>query len=180
MAWTAPTTAVAGSVFTAAIFNASVRDNLNVTAVGIATSAGRLIVTTAAKTVTERNPDTDAIATSQATASLTYVNLATVGPTVTITTGTKAMVILGCASSNSIVGNSGRMGIDLSGATTSAVSDTNSIEVTSGNASDAYQLSWVTIYNPINAGSNTFQAKYKAINAGSASFSNRVVSIMPF
>ena len=180
MAWTAPTTAVAGDVFTAAIFNASVRDNLNVTAVGIATSAGRLIVTTASKTVTERNPDTDAIATSQATATTTYVDLATVGPTVTITTGTRALVILGCSSSNSITGNAGRMAIDLSGATTLAASDTNSFMVSSGNASDAYQGSWVTLYDPINAGSNTFKAKYRAVTAGSASFSNRVVSIMPF
>lgn len=180
MAWTAPTTAVAGSVFTAAIFNASVRDNLNVTAVGVATASGRLIVTTAAKTVAERVPDTDTVGTSQATASTTYVNLATTGPTVTITTGTRALVILGCSASNNIVGNAARMTIDLSGATTSAASDTNSYMITSGNASDAYQGSWATLYDPINAGSNVFQAKYRAVTAGSASFSNRVVSIMPF
>lgn len=180
MAWTAPTTAIAGAVFTAAIFNASVRDNLNVTAVGIASAAGRLIVTTAAKVVAERNPDTDTVGTSESTTSLSYVNLATTGPTVTITTGTRALVILGCSSSNSTVGNGARMGIDLSGATTLAVGDSNSFMSSSGNANDAYQGSWVTIFNPINAGSNVFQAKYRASTAGSASFSNRVVSIMPF
>jgi hypothetical protein len=180
VAWTAPTTAISGMVFSAAIFNASVRDNLNVTAAGIATSAGRLIVTTAAKVVTERNPDTDVVGTSQATASTTYVNLATTGPTVTITTGTRALVILGCSASNNVVGNAARMGIDVSGATTSAASDTNSYMISSGNASDAYQGCWTTLYDPINAGSNTFQAKYRAVTAGSASFSNRVVSIMPF
>jgi hypothetical protein len=148
--------------------------------VGVATASGRLIVTTASKTVTERVPDTDAIGTSEATASTTYVNLATTGPTVTITTGTRALVILGCSASNNIATNAGRMTIDLSGATTSAASDTNSFMISSGNASDAYQGGWVTLYDPINAGSNVFQAKYRAVTAGSASFSNRVVSIMPF
>jgi hypothetical protein len=180
MAWTAPTTAISGAVFTAAIFNASVRDNLNVTAAGVATTAARLIVTTGANAVTERAVDTNLVTTSQATTSLTYVNLATTGATVTITTGTRAFVMFGCAMANNIVGNGCRCAIDLSGATTSAASDTNSVLATSFNASDAFQFTWFTLFDPINAGSNVFQQKYKAINAGSASFSNRFVSIIPF
>lgn len=180
MAWTAPTTAIAGATFTATIFNASIRDNLNVTAAGVATTAGRIIVTTGANTVAERNIDTDAIGTSQATSSTSYTNLATTGPTVTITTGTRAMVIMGCGMSNSIVGNGARAAPDLSGATTSAASDANSVLMHSGNANDGFQFSWVTVFDPINAGSNVFQMKYKAVTAGSASFSNRVISIMPF
>lgn len=179
MAWTAPATAVAGTTFTAAIFNA-VRDNLNATGVAAASGAGQIIVTTAANAVTQRTPDVAFVGTTQTTASLTYVDLATTGPTVTITTGTKAIVIFGCMLSNNTVGDGARAAIDVSGASTYAASDTNSFLAESGNANDAFQGSWVTIYDPLTGGSNVFKLKYRAVGAGTASFSNRVTAIVPY
>ncbi|GII42264.1 hypothetical protein [Planotetraspora phitsanulokensis] len=46
MAWSAPMTAVANSIFTTAAFNQYVRDNLLETAPAKATTGSRLIVTT--------------------------------------------------------------------------------------------------------------------------------------
>lgn len=181
MAWTAPMTAVANTAFTAAQFNTYVRDNLNTTAPAVATAAGRLIVTTGLNAVTERVPDVATIGTSQTTTTTTYTDLATVGPAVTVTTGVKALVMLGCMISNTNVGQGGRMSVDLTGSSAIPAADGNSVLAESGNANDAFQGSWTTIYSGgMVAGSNTWTAKYRLVGLGTASFSNRLVAIVPF
>jgi hypothetical protein len=173
-------TAVAGTAFTAAQFNVYVRDNLNTTAPAVATTAGRIIVTTGLNSVTERNPSVTYLGTSQGTATTTFTDLATVGPAVTVTCGTKAMVIIGCTISNSTAGSGGRMGVEVSGAHTAPAADTNSFLAESGNASDAFKGSWVTIFTPITAGSSTFTGKYRCVGAATANFSERLVAIVPY
>jgi hypothetical protein len=173
-------TAVANTAFTAAQFNTYVRDNLNTTAPAVATAAGRLIVTTGLNSITERVPSVGFLATSQGTATTTYTDLATVGPSTTVTCGVKAMVIISCGISNTTAGSGGRAAVDVTGATTSAASDTNSVLAESGNASDAFKLSWVTIYSPITAGSSTFTMKYRCVGAATANFSDRLVAVVPF
>jgi hypothetical protein len=173
-------TAVANTAFTAAQFNVYIRDNLNATAPAVASSAGNLIVTTGFNAVTERVPTVAFVGTSESTTSTTFVDLTTVGPTVTVTTGIRALVTIGTSVSNVTAGQGGRAAVDLSGATTSAASDTNSFLAESGNASDAFQGSWTTIYNPVNVGSNVFRAKYRSVGGASASFSQRLVAVVPF
>lgn len=173
-------TAVAGVVFSAAQFNTYVRDNLNTTAPAVATSAGNLIVTTGLNAVTQRIPTVTLLATSEGTTSNTFVNLTTSGPSVTVTHGVKAMLILGCQVSNASSGSGGRMGVDISGSNTQAASDINSFEAKSGNVSDAYQGSWVTLHNPLVAGSTTWLGKYKVVGVGTATFSNRLIAVVPF
>ena len=173
-------TAIAGTAFTAAQFNTYVRDNLNTTAAAVATSAGNLIVTTGLNSVTERVPSVALVATSQTSTSSSYGDLTTTGPSVTVTSGVKSLVIIGCAISNTTAGFGGRMAVDVSGAHTSAASDTNSFLAESGNISDTFQGTWMTVYNPITAGSSTWLAKYRAVGPGTASFSNRLIAIVPF
>lgn len=180
MAWTAPSTAVAGDLVTASLFNASVRDNLNATGVAQVTASGQIIVTTAANAVAARTPSVATVSTSETRTSTTYGDLATVGPTVTVTTGTVALVIFGTHVSNTNAGQGGRMAVDISGATTSAASDTNSVLAESGNANDGFQWSYATVIDSLTAGSNTFRAKYRLVGAGTATFSNRSLSIVPF
>lgn len=180
MAWTAPMTAVANTAFTAAQFNTYVRDNLNTTAPAVATAAGRLIVTTGLNSVTERVPTVGFTATSQGTATTTYTDLATVGPSITVTSGVKAMVIISCGISNTTAGSGGRAAVDVSGAFTSAASDTNSFLIESGNASDAFKGSWVTIYSPVTVGSSTWLMKYRCVGAATANFSDRLIAVVPF
>jgi len=180
MAWTSPVTVVARDVVTAALWNASVRDNLNACAVAIAGTAGRIFATSAAQTLAERVPDVASVATSQTTASLTYVDLATVGPAVTHNAGPRIMAIIGCHLGNGTAGQGARMAYALSGSTTLAAADTNSICVESANASDTFSTSWITIHDPITAGSMTLTAKYRAVGAGTATFSARVMGMIPF
>ena len=54
MAWTTPLTAVSNTALTAAQWNASVRDNLLMTAPALATTTGRHFVSTGANTIAER------------------------------------------------------------------------------------------------------------------------------
>lgn len=179
MAWTAPMTAVANTAFTAAQFNTYVRDNLNTTAPAVATTAGRIIVTTGLNSVTERDPSVSFVATSETTTSTSYVDLATVGPTVTVTVGVKALVIIGGGCNNTTAGAGGKISVDVSGANSQAAADTNSYYMESGNASDTFQGSWVTIFKPLVVGSTVFRLKYRA-TAGTAAFNNRLCAIVPF
>ena len=57
MAWSAPMTAVANTVFTAAQFNQHVRDNLNETAPAKATASGGYFVATGVNAIAQRFAD---------------------------------------------------------------------------------------------------------------------------
>jgi len=180
MAWTAPMTAVTGVVFTAAQFNVHIRDNLLVTAPAIATAAGRLIITLGSKIVGERIPTVATVSTGQSTTSTSYVDLGTVGPVVTVATGTKAFVIMGSFQQNTNAGLGNRMSVAISGATTTAASDTNSFATESGNADDGFKGSYATIM-ALTGGNNTFTAKYRTTaGGGTSNFSSRTVAVIPF
>lgn len=180
MAWSAPSTAVGGDLVTASLFNASIRDNLNATGVAQVSAAGQILVTTAANAVAARSPTAATVSTSETRTSTSYGDLATVGPTVTVTTGTMAMVVFGANIGQNTAGMGGRAAIDLSGATTSAASDSNCVYMEAGNANDAFQWSYCTVYNPITAGSNVWRLKYRVAGSGTATFANRHVAIIPF
>jgi hypothetical protein len=122
---------------------------------------------------------TDAtVATSQTTTSTTYTDLATVGPTVTVTTGTTAYVILTSYFFNNTSGSASSMGFAVSGATTTAASDTQRLFAAGAIAGgEDYQMS--AVYKvTLTAGSNTFTAKYKQALGGTSTFSNRTLMVI--
>jgi hypothetical protein len=180
MAWTAPMTAVANAVFTAAQFNTHVRDNLLETAPAKATASGGIFVGTGANSIAERFPDIDFIQTLETTASSSYVDLSSAGPAVSVTTGVNALVILTCNMESNTAGGISNMGCTISGATSESATESNSLRYESGSSGDAIQASFATIYTTLTAGSNTFTAKYKTNGAGTSSFSARKVSVLPF
>src|SRR3546814_19340432 len=75
MAWTAPMTAVANTVFTAAQFNQHVRDNLNETAPAKATAAGGYFVATGVNAIAQRIADGNTDTNTGTTTSTTYTDL---------------------------------------------------------------------------------------------------------
>ena len=123
MSWTAPMTAVAGSVFTAAQFNTHIRDNLLTTAPAIATTAGRHFAATGLNSIAERASVSDFIGTTETTSSGAYTDLATVGPTVTVTTGIQAWVFTSSFANNNTDSTSVSFAHEISGASTSAAND---------------------------------------------------------
>lgn len=176
MAWSAPMTAVANSVFTAAQFNANIRDNLLETAPGKATTGSRLFVATGANAIAERGNDNQNVATSETTASTSFTDLATVGPSITLTTGTKAFVMFAARVANNTGGSSCVAAVDISGATTSAASDTRSLFYESSAANDNARFSVAYIHTGLTSGSNTFKLQYR-VTGGTGTFLDRNLAV---
>lgn len=183
MAWTAPMTATAGAVFTAGQFNTYIRDNLLATETAKATAAGGHFVSTGANAIIRRAASVAQNSSSETTTSTTYTDLATVGPTVTVTTGTKAIVIISCAMSSSLgTGTAATaMAFEVSGSTSIAASDTSSwyqsgLITTSPNLPACAPGFLLTNLTP---GSNTFRAKYR-VSGGTGSFQDRRIEVIPF
>lgn len=176
MAWTAPMTAVAGSVFTAAQFNTFIRDNLNECPAAKATTPGSIFATTATNQIAERIPQTATVATSQTTTSATYTDLATTGPAVTVTTGSTALVSLYNANLNSSATVSSLMSYDVTGASSVAASDATAI----GNATaNGTRETGTFLQTGLTAGSNTFTCRYR-VGSGTGTFVDRKIIVVPF
>lgn len=182
MAWTAPMTAVAGSVFTAAQFNTHVRDNLLETAPAKATTAGRHFASVGTNEIAERASVTDFIGTSETTTSASYTDLATVGPTVTVTTGIQAWVFTSAFMNNDTASTSNSIAHEISGASSSAANDNHrALYVREGNttAIAGSRITTVNLRTGLTSGSNTFTMKYKT-SGGTATFSTRTIAVLPF
>lgn len=174
-------TAVAGSVFTAAQFNTFIRDNLLETAPAKATTAGRHFAATGLNTIAERASATDFIGTTEMTGSAAYVDLTTVGPTVTVDTGVQAWVFTSAFVNNGTASTSNSFAHEISGATSSAANDNHrGVYVREGSTTGTTgaRLTTVNLRTGLTPGSNTFTMKYKT-NAGTADFGSRTLAVMP-
>ena len=118
---------------------------------------------------------TATVATKQSTTSTSFTDLTTPGPAVTVTTGTKALVIV-TAYINSTVDQ--YMGFAVSGATTVAAATGYSLTLMS-NVADypRLQVSGIWMVTGLTAGANTFTAKYK-VSSGTAEFTNRFITVI--
>lgn len=177
MAWTAPMTAVSGTIWTSAQFNAHIRDNLLETMPGKATAANRMFASNGLNSIGERVPTQATVATSQTTTSTSYTNLATVGPAVTVTTGKSALVWIAAEmshSSNAEVSAS----VAVSSATTIDASD-NWRAMQSGTTSgNANRFAVCHLFTTLTPGSNVFTMKYRTAS-GTATFVNRDLVVLP-
>lgn len=116
------------------------------------------------------------VATSQATTSTSYTDLTTSGPAVTVTTGTKALVIVS-ADIGYVASTTGFMDYAISGSTTRSASDTTCLSQASGNSNTGTRASSASVAT-LTAGSNTFTAKYKSSNGNSIAFKNREIFVI--
>jgi hypothetical protein len=178
MAWTAPMTAVAGSIFTAAQFNTNIRDNLNETAPAKATTAGSIFVATGTNAIAERIPTGAFETASETTTSSSYTDLATVGPTVTVTTGSKAIVLIGGRLFNNTVGQNTYASYDISGATSSSATDDRAHMMTMPATSSSMQAVNAILQDSLTPGSNTFTMKYR-VTGGTGTADNRRLLVIP-
>lgn len=183
MAWTAPMTAVTGNILTAANWNTHVRDNLLQTSPAKATTAGRFMATSGLNSIVERVPSTSEVPTFNTTNSSAYVDLAVTGPSVTVTTGTRAMVWWGCSMSNDTFNGHSVMAIRVSGATPITENDDDSVNFrqTPFESGQISQMMFGKFYTGLTAGSNTFTAKYKSVGGtGTSNFGRRRIIVLPF
>jgi hypothetical protein len=179
MAWSAPMTAVANDIFTAAQFNTYVRDNLLETATAKASTVGGYFVASGTNSLSQRVSSGAVVATSQTTASTSYTDLATTGPAVTVTSGTSAMVWFGCRIGNDTVNIPSWASYAVSGATTIAASDEWAIK-TGGMAAGSTARFGTAHYHAadLTAGSNVFTMKYK-VQANTGTFVSREILVLP-
>ena len=113
----------------------------------------------------------------ESTASATYLDLATVGPVVTIDTATSALVTLSCGCNISVAGNTGVMGVAVSGATTIAASTNSGLACFDAEVNNTSDYSRQIVVTGLNVGLNIFTAKY-ATNSSTATFSKGVLSVL--
>lgn len=175
MGWTVPLSAVANTGLTAGQWNASVRDNLLETTPGKATSQRRIFVTDGDNKIAERQILDHIIDTDEETTSLSYADLYTLGPTVTMQTGFGALVWTTCWCDNSSTTNS-RQSYAVSGDTTTAAADNVANEADGGSGANSIRSSVcsLTITNP---GINTIACKYK-VTGGTGTFGKRRILVM--
>lgn len=109
---------------------------------------------------------TQNVATLQTTTSTSYTDLATVGPTATITSkGTKAIALW--ALNQSTTSGSCASSVAVSGATTTAAADTSG---TVGSDGGRTAIGWAVF--TITPGSNTYTLKYR-VTGGTGTFLDR-------
>ena len=123
---------------------------------------------------------TATVATNQTTTSLSFVDLATAGPAVTVTTGTKALVTVTARWQGGGAGYGASVGYAVSGATTVAATDISALRNEPNGVvnAPAIRYSATTLITGLSAGSNVFTAKYKALSGGTSEFSNRDISVI--
>jgi hypothetical protein len=177
MAWSAPMTAVANTIFTAAQFNTHVRDNLNETAPAKATLEGQLFTASGTNAIVARRPTFSIISTIQTTSSVAYTDLATVGPTLTVTTGTRAIVMINAGISNDTLNGASYASLAVSGASAIAASDSFMVASDGFPANNVVRYGITHMFNSLTAGSNTFTMKYRA-GSGIAEFRDRVMVLV--
>jgi hypothetical protein len=179
LAWTTPITATASTPLTAAQWNAVVRDNLNMTAPALATTTGSIFVGTGVNSIAERIPTSATVSTQQSTSSVTYSNLATVGPQVAVTTGTKAMGIWGTGLQHTTTGQNAFSSVSVSGATPTVTgTDLYSCQLQAYGTNAQGRFAANHLWTGLTAGSNTFTQVYRA-DAASGTFVNRELAIIP-
>lgn len=119
-------------------------------------------------------PQAATVPTAQSTTSTTYTDLATAGPAVTVLTGTRALVTLSSFLYNSGAAADVYMSFAVSGATTLAAADTNSISQATGAGQTTSRTFMVTGLTP---GNNTFTSKYR-VGSGTGQYANRDITVV--
>jgi hypothetical protein len=178
MAWTTPLTAVSNATLTAAQWNASVRDNLNATAVALATTPGSYFATTGVNAIAERIMGYDRIDTSETTSSTSYGSLATAGPAATCTTGPSAIVHFTAQMTNNTAGSATLAYVNITGASAISLGDAGSITHEPGAANVDTTCSRSILYTGLTSGSNVFTMLYR-VTANTGTWLRRTMVVMP-
>lgn len=184
MAWTAPMTAVANATWTSAQFNTHVRDNLIETMPGQFTAGGRFLAADAANSLGQRTPLSATVATEQTTTNTGYVDLTTVGPTVSLTTGAKALVFYASNLGNDTLSAQTWFSVAVSGATTIAANDDwgvicDGLAASVAGLDNTMRWSATYLFDTLTPGTNTFTMKYR-VGSNTGRYANRHLMVIPF
>jgi hypothetical protein len=174
MAWTAPMTAVAGQVLTAAQWNTHVRDNLLQCPAAQATQASQLFVSGGANSIVARTILSSYNGNNESTTSTSFGDLLTAGPGVNAITGPQALVFISCSAVNmSAEAYISLMSFAVSGATSQNAWDAVAV----GSQYQGFMGSMFIVQN-LNPGANVFTAKYR-VTGSTGWFAARWLTVIP-
>lgn len=124
---------------------------------------------------------TNAVGNSETTTSVAYTNLATVGPSVTLTVGPTgiAIVSFSAAMGGSSAGSFSKLSYQVSGANSISPATTFAATVTDAPGDFFGSLNYVDVLYGLTPGSTTFTMKY-AVSGGTGTFSNRDLKVVTF
>lgn len=179
MAWTAPITFVSNTVLTAAQMNTYLRDNFNETAPAKATTPGYHFVSTGPNSIAERAIEIATVNATEQTTETDFSDLATVGPSITCNTGTRAMYFVTASTWNSTSERATWMAVGVTGATEIDPSKDNAL-VVDGLTQDqlnTFRATAVYVENGLTPGTNTFTCKY-LVSTGTGNWKNRQLVVM--
>lgn len=137
-------------------------------------------------------PQKNQVNNAEATTSLSYTDLGTFGPEVTVEVGQtgRVMVILTARIGWTVTGaiGGGKMGVELSGANTRAAGTSDGAQLSkyqdvAGAAAQAAfdRSSSIYFYDDLTPGSTTFTCKYASlVSAKNADFEDRVIAVFPY
>jgi len=118
------------------------------------------------------------VTTAQGTASVTFVNLTTVGPTVNVDTGTKALVLVYASFTSSLANSGAALGVAVSGASTIAAGvGTEVLEIVSAATPIDKGITGIISFTTLTPGTNIFTLQYRAHWGGTATFSYRRIAV---
>lgn len=123
---------------------------------------------------------TATVATFEDTASATFTDLATVGPAVTANIGASGRALVIVSASMAVPNKGGAMSFEVSGASTLAASITRALALSDTDATSSVGafFSRVIEVSGLNAGSNTFTAKYERTSgATNVGFQDRNITV---
>jgi hypothetical protein len=110
-------------------------------------------------------------ATTTSTSYVTTLTSDATAVSVTLVTGTTALVTMSAQCFNSAGGNNSFVSVSVSGATTVAAADASSATATHGGTNYGQSLNRSLVISGLTAGTNTFTLNYRT-NAGTSTFSN--------
>lgn len=117
------------------------------------------------------------VMTQEGTTSVSFADMTTPGPTVTVETGTRALVTVGAAAGTAPASGPivSALGLVVSGASSIGVQEVATYSITGGYGWPLY-LSNTVLVTGLTAGANTFKLQYRT-NGGNPYFSGRLISV---
>jgi hypothetical protein len=189
MTWTVPMTAIPEQVFSAAQWNTYVRDNLLETdradSVGVPSYFVSRITNQSGLNdiVSVRTAANAQVAASESTGATSYTDLATPGPSVTVVTGTVAIVCVAARIvHNSPTGDTGFASFEVTSDPNGVARDLWSCahSLNNGPSQSVGRYGHVQILSGLTPGSNTFKMKYRTLTGSLIStFESRIIVVIP-
>lgn len=187
MVWTAPFTAVAGSVLTAAQMNTFIRDNLNETMVAKASTNGSIFTVGNSGALVERTPAASIVTTAVNITSTSFADPSDEGtsggdpgPSVTVLTGPMALV--GYRATLSVPSVTARIEASyaITGATSRDASTVRSMGYSLGNSASGMNLreGVLDLAVDLESGLNTFTMQYN-VSSGTGTAQDRRLWVLP-